>query len=102
MKLKLLSIFWRKKEFSFQQRLMNLLTPFSQTLKNANITKKTISFVGVEGNCFVKGFYDINCDAASTGESRQRFKAESYRRHVIIPTIASSIINFNSYARCYV
>jgi len=75
---------------------------YFQTSQNAVLTRKLISFAGVKNDGFEWETYVINCGAASTGESRQRFKAESYHGLVINSIVAVSAINFNIFARCYV
>lgn len=46
--------------------------------------------------------YGINCDAAPTGNRGSELIAVCTAEDVVISTVAHSVINFNSYARCYV
>lgn len=94
--------FWNKKDFWFQQRSAPIISKYCQTYPNVYIliqmTEKATRGVsaGVKGfECGIKG------RPAPTECRSSIFIAVCYDSNVVIPILAHSSIDFNSFARCY-
>jgi hypothetical protein len=90
---------WNKKNFSLAQRSTTYISRFYRTCEKVSLIVVVGDSAGVQG---------IECDIRVTLNGNtpiwisRYFLAKSYRWSVVIPTIALSAINFNSYAECYV
>jgi hypothetical protein len=88
---------WKQKVFLFPPNAMTYIYKFYLTCEKHSTTNKRSVSAGVKvGEC------GINCDAAPTGNRGSELIAGSYTDDLVISTVARSVINFNSYARCYV
>jgi len=94
---------WKKKAISFLPRLIPVISKSCQTYPNVVICNQAIQGIAKGVSAGVKLIRcGINCDAAPTGNRGSELIAVRTADDVIISTVAHSIINFNSYARCYV
>jgi len=90
---------WNQKDFWFQLRYRLISLGSCLTFLNAPLIRMIASFAGVEGvKCDITGALNENTPICRRGI----FRAESSYKNVVIPIVAQSIINFNSYARYYV
>ena len=98
---------WRKKEFLFQLKLKTIISKFYQTYPNLVICRQIRQMIQSIVRSHSAGAKLFECDISDKNEnaptkSRGIFDAFGIYRGLVIPIVAKSIINFNSYVRLYV
>jgi hypothetical protein len=90
---------WKSTVFSFQRKLLPNISKSYQTYPNVAMTAIGGISVGVKRfECGISGGLNENAPT----DRRGIYEAFGSHRHVVIPIVAKSIINFNSYARLHV